>query len=542
MLTPEQIAALRDAAGQIADPVNNYLIEDIARRISEAGQLTGTAQYQIWRAQNLGLSHGEIRKRLQELLKASEAEIQTLLTQSAEVGYCFDLDRLPIAAVPFEQNPVLQQIVRAAVELAQEDFTNITQTLGMVDPYGNALPLQDAYRSACDFAFQQVSTGAADYNTAIRRAVKNLTAKGVRTIDYESGVHTSLEAAVRRSVMGGLGLMQEQIAQYNYDAMGCDGWEISAHAASAPDHEPIQGRQYSDAAYEALNNSLVRRIGTLNCGHTAFPIILGVSTPQYTLEELEKLRADNKKGVTIDGRHYTMYEATQVQRRLETAIRTQKRRILADEATGDKEKLLTDQIKYRRLEQEYKRFSDAAGLRTQQERMELAGFGPKQAAAAAKAAKEISSKDVPKDVEIAPQHVTIDASKAVSEGAAVRTIGQIDVEKFKCITSDVSTAEVVITDVQIEHIRERHPEALAEFEKYAPLIIGDPDYILENRPNTGLLLKEIEEDGRKYQLVLRLCIPEDPEGYKNSVITFTRVRDKEWRRLLRNKKILYKKE
>lgn len=393
MLTPEQIAALRDAAGQIADPVNDYLIEDIARRIAEAGQLTGTAQYQIWRAQNLGLSQQEVKKRLQRLLKKTGAEVKELLTQSAEVGYRFDLDRLPTAAaVPFEQNPVLQQIVRAAVELAQEDFTNITQTLGMVDPYGNALPLQDAYRSACDFAFQQVSTGAADYNTAIRRAVKNLTAKGVRTIDYESGVHTGLEAAVRRSVMGGLGLMQEQIAQYNYDAMGCDGWEISAHAASAPDHEPIQGRQYSDAAYEALNNSLVRRIGTLNCGHTAFPIILGISTPQYTPEELEKLRADNKKGVTIDGRHYTMYEATQVQRRLETAIRTQKRRILADEATGDKEKLLTDQIKYRRLEQEYQRFSGAAGLRTQQERMELAGFGPKQATTAAKTVEKVADK------------------------------------------------------------------------------------------------------------------------------------------------------
>lgn len=393
MLTPDQIAALRDAAGQIADPVNDYLIRDIARRIAEAGQLTGTASYQIWRAQNLGLSQREVKRRLKELLKKSETEIQALLTQSAEVGYRFDLDRLPTAAaIPFEENAILQQIVRAAVELAQEDFTNITQTLGMVDPYGNALPLQDAYRSACDFAFKQVSTGAADYNTAIRRAVKNLTARGVRTIDYESGVHTSLEAAVRRSVMGGLGLMQEKIAQYNHDAMGCDGWEISTHAASAPDHEPIQGRQYSDAAYEALNNSLVRRIGTLNCGHKAFPILLGISSPQYTPEELEKLRADNEKGVTVDGRHYTMYEATQMQRRLETAIRTQKRRILAGEATGDKDRLLTDQIKYRRLEQEYKRFSDTAGLRTQQERMELAGFGPKQATAAAKAAEKVADR------------------------------------------------------------------------------------------------------------------------------------------------------
>lgn len=393
MLTPEQITALRDRAGQIADPINDYLIEDIARRISQAGQLTSTAQYQIWRAQNLGLSQQEIRQRLQKLLKKSNAEIKKLLTQSAEVGYRFDLDRLPTAAaIPFEENFVLQQIVRAAVELAQEDFTNLTQTLGMVDPYGNALPLQDAYRSACDFAFKQVSTGAADYNTAVRRAVKNLTDKGVRVIDYESGVHTSLEAAVRRNIMGGLGLMQEQIARQNHDAMGCDGWEISAHAASAPDHEPIQGRQYPDAAYEVLNNSLVRRIGTLNCGHTAFPIILGVSSPQYTPEELEKFRIDNEEGVTIDGRHYTMYEATQMQRKMERAVKTQKRRILIDEATGDKKKLLTDQIRYQRLEQEYKRFSGAAGLRTQQERMEVVGFGPKQATAAAKAVEKATGK------------------------------------------------------------------------------------------------------------------------------------------------------
>jgi hypothetical protein len=166
--------------------------------------------------------------------------------------------------------------------------------------------------------------------------------------------------------------------------MGADGWEISAHAASAPDHEPIQGKQYSDADYQALNNSLVRRIGTLNCGHAAFPIVLGVSQPQYTPEELEQMRRDNETGVTVDGVHYTTYQATQMQRKLERTIRKQKQRILVDEATEDKDKLLTDQIKYRRLEQEYTRFSDAAGLRTQQERAEVTGFGPVQAARAVK--------------------------------------------------------------------------------------------------------------------------------------------------------------
>lgn len=389
MLTPEQIAALRDRAGHITDPINDYLLDDIARRIAGAGQLTSTASYQIWRAQQLGVSQREIKKRLRKLLKVSHRELRKLLAQSAEVGYDFDIKNLPyVQAVPFHRNEFLQQIVSAAVELAQEDFTNMTQTLGMVDPYGKALPLQDAYRSCTDFAFKQVITGATDYNTAIRQATKNLAEKGVRVIDYESGVHTSLEAAVRRNIMGGLGLMQEQITQKNHDDLDCDGWEISAHAASAPDHEPIQGKQYTDAAYEALNNSLVRRIGTLNCGHAAFPIILGINTPQYTPEELEKFRRDNEKGVTIDGRHYTMYEATQMQRKLERSIRTQKRRILIDDATGDKDKLLTDQIKYQRLNQEYVRFSNAAGLRTEDERLHVAGFGVKQAQQASAAARK----------------------------------------------------------------------------------------------------------------------------------------------------------
>ena len=129
MLTAEQIAALRDYAGQLTDPINDYLIRDIAERIAKAGQFTSTAQYQIWAAQQMGLSQVEIKKRLKKLLGVSNDEIKNLLTQSAEVGYRFDLKALPTAdAIPFAENHVLQEIVSAAVKLAQDDFTNITQT------------------------------------------------------------------------------------------------------------------------------------------------------------------------------------------------------------------------------------------------------------------------------------------------------------------------------------------------------------------------------------------------------------------------------
>lgn len=389
MLTAEQIAALRDKATDLTLPIINYLLQDLAERIAQAGQFTATAQYETWKLQQLGLSQKEIKQKLKKLLKTTNSQIEQLMTQSAEAGYNFDLKQLPSAgAVAFEENAAVQQIVSAAVTLAQDDLSNITQTLGMTDPYGNAQPLQAAYRQCMDFAFTQVSTGATDYNTAVREATRNLVNKGVCIIDYESGVHTSLEAAVRRNVMGGLGLMQEQISKQNHDDMGANGWEIDAHSNSAPDHEPIQGKQYSDADYEALNNSLVRRIGTLNCGHAAFPIILGVSLPQYSTAELEAMRDDNEKGIEYNGKHYTGYEATQRQRQLEAAIRKQKRRILVDEATGDTKKLETDRIKLQTLRQEYNRFSKAAGLRTQAERAEVAGFGYKEANAADKAARE----------------------------------------------------------------------------------------------------------------------------------------------------------
>jgi len=383
MLTAAQIDVLRSKSEQLVDPIIDFLIEDIAKRVSEAGQLTGTAAYQVWRVQQLGMSQRELKKEIAKRLKVSQSDVEQLLTQAAETGYNFDISRFPTShAVPLSANSSLQQILDATIKQAQDDLLNMTQTIGFVGPDGNVHELTQAYQQACDFAFQKVSTGAQDYVSAVREATANLAKKGIRTIDYESGVHTSVEAAVRRNIMGGMGIMQEQISQHNHDSMGCDGWELSAHSGSAPDHEPYQGKQYTDEEYTRLNNSLVRRIGTLNCGHDAFPIILGVNSPQYTPEELEDMRRENEEGITYEGKHYTIYEATQRQRNLERAVRNRKRRILIDEQLGDKDKLQNDQIRLQMIKQEYSRFSKAAGLPTQHARMEKAGFTWKHGKAA----------------------------------------------------------------------------------------------------------------------------------------------------------------
>lgn len=136
----------------------------------------------------------------------------------------------------------------------------------------------------------------------------------------------------------------------------------------------------------------------------------------------------------------------------------------------------------------------------------------------------------------------IDSQRA-KEVADVHTVGRINKEIYKCITDDIITDEVIITDNQIQHIKDRHPNDYERFSSYFAEIVASPDYIIEaNKPNTALVLKEIKIAQEVFKTVVRLATPQDNPKYKNSIITFMKIDEKEWKRLLRNKKILYRKE
>lgn len=398
MLTPDQIDALRDRFELITDPIQRYLITDIVKRIVEAGSVTRTGRYQAYIARLLGITKTDVKRYLKEIIKAQKGNIDDVFRRAATLTYQQTAQAAGVAAKALDDNEQLQNIISAAVQMADEEFENITQTIGMINPYGTAMPYRDVYISCCDYAFTKVATGAQDHYGAIRAAVKNIAEYGVVVIDYESGRHTSLDAAVRRNIMGGMGLMVEQVEQVAHDDIGADGWEISAHEASAPDHEPYQGKQYTDAQYQRINGTkdlpglLKRRISTLNCKHIAFPIIWGVSQPQYTPMQLAAMRERNKKGIEYNGKHFTKYEATQHQRAIEREIRRERRQVIVADASGEKDALQTAQIKVKTLEEEYKRFSSAAGLRTQPERLETLGYGPKQAKQKSPLRQEVDAK------------------------------------------------------------------------------------------------------------------------------------------------------
>ena len=368
-MTSAQRDGLKDAVLALTEPMIDDLVKDISRRIKGAGAITETAEYQIYRAQALGASKKEVERRVAEQLKLQEEVISSLFE--------YVLDK----SLAYEDNGSLQQMADAYAEMTKSKTAEMLQNLWGTAPDGQVLPLQDAYARALDFAFRETATGVLDMETAIRRAVMPLAKRGLRTIEQKSGRSIGIEYACRRYIMDQLGALDDEVQKANHDRLGCDGWEISAHAACAPDHEPIQGRQYSDAEYEQLNNSLQRRIGHLNCGHTASPIILGVNAPQYTETELKQFAEDNERGITYNGKHYTLYQAGQEQATMENAIRNLRRQILADEETKSPD-LQKHQIRLRVLQSEYTKFCKAANLPTRNERLQVAGFGRSQASKA----------------------------------------------------------------------------------------------------------------------------------------------------------------
>ena len=123
-------------------------------------------------------------------------------------------------------------------------------------------------------------------------------------------------------------------------------------------------------------------------------------------------------------------------------------------------------------------------------------------------------------------------------------IGKIDREIYKHVTDDIVTNEVIITDRQIRHIKERHPNDFERYQLYLRDIIETPDYIIEAaKPKTAVVLKEVVVDEKEvFKMVIRLATSKDNSSYKNSIITFMKIDEKEWNRLLRNKKVLYKRE
>ena len=375
MLTPEQLQNLPQELTDLYDQLSEFILRDIARRIAKGAKITDTAEYQLYRARSLGLSTDEIAAKIAEINGSSAAEINRLIREAAAQSDEFDRKMLGVdkgAAVPLEENAQLQKLISAQIAETAGKCENLTNTMGFADHdfLGRVyyLSMTDMYRREMDSAHMKVATGATDYMTAIRQACNKLAASGVRTIDYESGRSDRIEVAARRALLTSVAHVTHRISEQNGEELGADGWEMSAHSGSRPSHAVYQGRQYTQEQYERIIKPL---ISEPNCRHDVFPIILGVSEPVYTEEELKNI---DQSPFTYEGRKYTAYEASQQMRKMERAMRKQKDRCIVADAAGDEDSFTAASIKLRRQKDIYEDFCKAADSYTQYERTYVAGY------------------------------------------------------------------------------------------------------------------------------------------------------------------------
>lgn len=363
--------------------LENRILADIVRRIKKTGEITSTADWQINRLAALGYSSDEIETMIKDALGVTYPEMFELYDKVIDWEYVRNKDlyeQINGKFVPYEENVQLQHWLETAKQQTAQTLKNLTATLGIVQAINGQytfLPLTDYYRRTLDAAMFDITSGAFDYNSVLKRTVGTLAKSGIRTIDYASGYSSRLPVAVRRAVMTGVSQMTSKIAEMNAEKLGADHFEIAWHEHARPSHREWQGKVWSkEELVSVCGLGTVTGLCGVNCYHNYYPFIPGVSERNWSDEWLEEQNRKEDEPRTFKGKEYTAYEATQKQRQMETSMRARRLKIRGlEEGGADQEDIIIAKARYQGQIQEYKAFSSTMGLKPQMQRVYIDGLG-----------------------------------------------------------------------------------------------------------------------------------------------------------------------
>ena len=355
------------------------IIQDIVRRIVKTGEVTSTADWQINRLKIIGYSSEDIEKMLKTRLNKSYPEMFELYDKVINWEYVRNKDlyeQVNEEYIPFEKNKHLNQAINGIAQQSLEDLENITRSLGFyldINGKKTMTPLSQVYTEHLDRTCFDIVSGAFDYNSVLRRTVTQLTNSGLRTIDYASGWHNRVDVAARRAVMTGLSQITGKITDYNAKKLGTEYFEVAWHAGARPTHAVWQGKVWTkEQLVSVCGLGTVTGLLGANCYHEYYPFFPGISERNWTDQWLEEKNQEENKPKEFQGKEYTVYEAKQRQRQMETAMRAQREKVRAlQKGKADQDEILAHKMKYQGQLNEYARFSKKMGLRQERERIYL---------------------------------------------------------------------------------------------------------------------------------------------------------------------------
>ena len=388
-MTPEELEKLPKPLERTMTALELSIMDEIIQRIKEAARVTPVIDWLLVRMDAIGAGRVRIKQLIGEGIRKAGLQVDDIYEQAVKSD-CIRNKAIYEAAgkgyQPYEGNQWLQQIVDAARRQTKDSLRpleNITQTTGFNVPMGGSkkvfTPLSEYLERSLDKAMLGITTGARTYSQAIGEVIDEMTASGIRTVDYASGKSDRIEVAARRAVMTGVAQMTDKVNEKNMEALQTDYCEVDWHMGARntgtgyQNHQSWQGKVYSSEEMRTVcGKGQMLGFGGINCYHIAFAFIPGISKRKYTDEWLaEQNQKENEKKV-YKGREYDTYAALQHQRRLERTIRKQKQDVeLLEKAGADKEDVTAARCRLRLTNKTYLDFSKEMGLRQQRERLRV---------------------------------------------------------------------------------------------------------------------------------------------------------------------------
>lgn len=392
-MTQEELKKAVDKIAARYKKLNTKYIIQIAEQLKDIGELNAKSLNQIAEMVRMNANIEEIIRELNDLTAMTKQDVNDIMKRITE-DEIMDARYLPYYAektgLPEDQitPDIAKQYVGADAEerLRRTTLAIAAQTDDRLDNLSNTTAISEPYREAIDRAVMVVAAGVTSYTEAMRDTVSEIGSAGMQVV-YESGYHRRLDSAVRQNILDATGQLAQTSAIMVGEALKYNAMEISAHAMSAPDHEPVQGHVFLvDQFYKLQQDepsvdidghtfeAIRRPISEWNCGHFAYPFDTRYSKRKYTDDELQKFKDDNEAGCKIGDRKYSLYEASQIMRRIETDIRREKDKAIAAQAAGDEQLRIDCQLRINHLSDMYRQVTDASGLTPRRERMTVEGF------------------------------------------------------------------------------------------------------------------------------------------------------------------------
>ena len=403
-ITEEQIDLLVERLLNRVEKTNTHFLKSIGSSIKAIRELTPTQAHQLVQILKYGGNYDDIVRQIAKYTNMNIKDIDAIFEEYAKKDQMFYkrfYDYRNALFMPYQENMALQTQTMALANLTKQAMYNLTRSNAIgYTINGTFYNLKDTYNKLLDEALLNVGQGKETFDSAMTNILKQVGGSGLKTLDFENERSVRLDSMTRQYLKDGLRNLHNETQKIYGKEFDSDGVEISVHLNPAPDHELVQGRQFSNEEFEKFQNDQDavsytgilfpaisdetghdrRSISEYNCYHTIFPIILGVSEPEYTNEQLQQIIDDNNKGFELDGKHYTNYEGTQMQRQLERRIREQKDIQILAKASNNEQLIGQTQRQISIYTDKYRQLSNLSGLPTKMKRMKVSGYKRKSVA------------------------------------------------------------------------------------------------------------------------------------------------------------------